>query len=106
MRGTHRLAGPRRGQRGTRGLRLRRAGARLGRPLLLLVLLLFAGLDGLESGLDVVHDPPDGDFAAWIGVRGDALLNHVEEILACCCVSSVVRALGGGLRRAKEGGEA
>ena len=63
-------------------------------------------LDGFEAGLNVIHDATNGDLARWVGVGGDALLNHVEEVVACCGVTGIICAFGGGLGGTEQGGEA
>ena len=107
--GTYLLSSRRRSQWKSRTSRLGLGRARTSDTLrstfFLLVLLLFSSLDRLEPCLDVVHDPADGDFAAGIGVGGDALLNHGEEVVAGCSVAGIVSTLGRGLGGAVERGE-
>ena len=74
-----------------------RATSRSALLLLLLILFFLAGPDCFEASLYVIHNTPDGDLAGWVCVGGDALLNHVEEVVASCGVSGVVRSFGGRL---------
>ena len=74
--------------------------------LLLLVFLLLASPYRFKASFYVVHDASDGNLAGRIRVCGNALLNHVEEVVAGCGISSIVCPFGSCLGRAEQRSEA
>lgn len=61
--------------------------------LLFLVFLLLARLDGIATGFDPIHNPPNRHrvLACVISTRRNTLLDHGENILASGYVSGIVR---------------